>query len=64
MNLFSFFGELCGQMPESKTPVLAKTRPLDEVDSEIVKLSAFAETGFSIGSRGFRGTISLRGHPP
>ena len=41
-----FFGELCGQMPESKTPVLDKKRPVDEVDSEIVKLRAFAETGF------------------
>ena len=41
-----FFGELCGQMPESKTPVLDKKRPVDEVDSEIVKLRALAETGF------------------
>ena len=40
------FGELCGQMPESKTPVLDKKRPVDEVDPEIVKLRAFAEPGF------------------
>ena len=40
------FGELCGQMPESKTPVLDKKRPVDEVDPEIVKLRAFAETRF------------------
>ena len=33
-------------MPESKTPVVDKKRPADEVDSEIVKLRAFAETGF------------------
>ena len=46
VNLFLFFGELCDQMPESKTPVLDKKRPVDEVDSEIVKLRAFAETRF------------------
>ena len=33
-------------MPESKTAVLDKKRPVDEVDSEIVKLRAFAKTGF------------------
>ena len=44
--IFVFFCELCGQMPESKTPVLDKKRPVDEVDIEIVKLRAFAETGF------------------
>ena len=33
-------------MAESKTPVVDKKRPADEVDSEIVKLRAFAETGF------------------
>ena len=33
-------------MPESKTPVLDKKRPVDEVDSEIVKLRALEKTGF------------------
>ena len=42
MNFILFFGELCGQMPESKAPVLDKKRGVDEVDGEIVKLRAFA----------------------
>ena len=33
-------------MPESKTPVVDKKRPVDEVDSEIIKLRAFTGTGF------------------
>ena len=33
-------------MPESKTAVVDKKRPVDEVDAEIIKLRAFAETGF------------------
>ena len=33
-------------MPESKLSVVNKKRPVDEVDTEIVKLRAFAETGF------------------
>ena len=33
-------------MPESKTAVVEKKRPVDGVDTEIVKLRAFAETGF------------------
>ena len=33
-------------MPESETSVVDKKRPVDEVDTEIVKLRACAETGF------------------
>ena len=33
-------------MLESKTSVVDKKRRVDEVDAEIVKLCAFAETGF------------------
>ena len=45
VNFYLILGELCGQMPESKAPVLDKKRPVDEVDYEIVKLRAFAKTG-------------------
>ena len=48
-------------MPESKTAVVNKKRPVDEVDTEIVKLRAFAKTGFHIGSRGSKETISQGG---
>ena len=57
--LFYFFGELCGQMPESKTPVVDKKRPVNEVDSEIVKLRALLRQAFNIGLKGSRVSIWL-----
>ena len=47
-------------MPESKTPVVDKKRPVDEVDSEIVKLRAFAETGFQHWMKRVRGDFLAR----